>query len=98
MLRIYSTSKHILIILIALALSGCAVVTWKHPTKGYGKISTMSTKGSAEFMLDYHGCEEIAMRHAKDQDKCNDPCLVAREHTRCMKEEHGWKIDENADQ
>jgi len=49
-------------------------------------------------MLDYHGCEEIAMRHANNQDKCNDLCLVAREHTRCMKEKHGWKIDENADQ
>lgn len=90
-------SKHILIILIALALSGCAVVTWKHPTKGYGKISTMSTKGSAEFMRDYHGCEEIVTLYANDQDKSNDPCLVAREHTRCMKEKHGWKIDKDAD-
>ncbi len=90
--------KHILIILITLALSGCAVVAWDHPTKGYGRVSTLSTKGSAEFVRDYYDCEESARRYANDQDKCNNPCLFAREHTRCMKEKHGWKIDRDAEQ
>jgi len=86
-------NKHILIILIALALSGCAVVTWSHPTKGYGTISTLRTKGSAEFVRDNHDCEESATRYASDLGKCNDICLVARAHTRCMKEKHGWEIE-----
>jgi len=60
--------------------------------------SHLSTKGSAEFVRDYYDCEESARRYANDQDKCNNPCLFAREHTRCMKEKHGWKIDRDAEQ
>ncbi len=86
-------SKHILIILVVLALSGCAVVTWKHPTKGYGNISTLHTKGSAEFVRDNHDCEESATLYANGLGKCNDPCLVAKAHTRCMIEKHGWEIE-----
>ncbi len=93
-------SKHIFIILVTLALSGCAVVSWKHPTKGSGKISTMrDAKGSVEFVHDYHDCEKIADQPVNSLNKSNDPCLAARNHTKCMKEKYGWEIiDKNATQ
>lgn len=90
-------SKHVLIVLITMALSGCAVVGWKHSTKGYGEVSTLSTKGSTEFMRDYQDCDEIATRYADDQENSYNPCIAAREHTRCMKEKYGWVIEKNVE-
>jgi uncharacterized protein YceK len=90
-------SKNVLIIFIILALSGCAVVSWKHSTKGYGEVSTLSTKGSAEFMRDYQDCNEVATRYTDDHEDSYNPCIAAREHTRCMKEKYGWVIDKNVE-
>ena len=90
-------SKNILIVLIILTLSGCAVVSWKHTTKGYGEVSTLSTKGSTEFMHDYQDCNEVATQNADDHEGPYNPCIAAREHTRCLKEKYGWVIDKNAE-
>ena len=86
-------NKLILPILVALVLSGCAVVAWNHPTKGDGKISTLrDPRGSTEFIRDYHDCGEIADQHVNSLDKVDDPCLADRERTKCMKNKYGWKI------
>ena len=88
-------SKYLLTALLTLALSGCATVSWKHSSKGYGKVSTLSTKGSAGFLRDYQDCDEIATRYADDHESPYNPCIAAREHTRCMKEKYGWEIDKS---
>lgn len=86
-------SKLILLILVTLTLNGCAVITWNHPTKGHGKISTMrDPKGSNEFIQDYRECGRIADQYVNSLDKVNDPCLADRERTKCMKNKYGWKI------
>lgn len=90
-------SKNVLIVLIILALSGCAVVIWKHPTKGYGEVSAVSTKGSTEFMRDYQDCNEVAKEIADNHEGPYNPCTNAREHTRCLKEKYGWVIDKNVE-
>ena len=86
-------SKLIFLILVALTLNGCAVITWNHPTKGYGKISTMrDPNGSSEFIRDYDDCGKIADQYVNSLDKVTGPCLADRERTKCMKKKYGWKI------
>ena len=86
-------SKLIFLILVALTLNGCAVITWNHPTKGHGKISTMrDPKGSNEFIRDYDNCGKIADQYVNSLDKVTDPCLADRERTKCMKNKYGWKL------
>ena len=84
-----------LILFAALTLNGCAVITWNHPTKGHGKISTMrDPKGSNEFIRDYDDCKKIAAQYVNSMDKVTDPCLADREHTKCMKNKYGWKLED----
>ena len=87
-------SKLIFLISIVLTLNGCAVITWKHSTKGYGEISTMrDPKGSNEFIRDYDDCGKIADQYVNSLDKVTDPCLADRQRTKCMKNKYGWRIE-----
>tara|TARA_Y100001936_G_scaffold206962_1_gene211669 strand:+ start:1726 stop:2010 length:285 start_codon:yes stop_codon:yes gene_type:complete len=86
-------SKKIILILIMIALNGCATIIWTHPTKGDGKTHTMrSPKGSASFIRDYDSCEKIADQYVNNLNKVSDPCLTDRELIKCMKVKYGWKI------
>lgn len=86
-------NRLILLILTILTLNGCAVITWSHPTKGYGKISTLrDPKGSNEFIREYNECGKIAEQYVNSLDNVSDPCLTDRERTKCMKNKYGWKI------
>ena len=72
--------KQIFLILIALTLNGCAVIKWKHPTKGHGNISTMfDPRGSNEFIRDYKDCGKIGDRQAKEQEAKKKKAWLAQE-------------------
>jgi hypothetical protein len=73
-------SNQIFLILIALTLNGCVAIKWNHPTKGYGKISTMfAPKGSNEFIRDYKDCGKIADRQVKEEEAEKKKARLAKE-------------------
>ena len=72
-------NKQVFLILIALTLNGCAVIKWKHPTKGYGNISAMfNPKGSNEFIRDYKDCGKIADRQVKTEKENKKKARLAK--------------------
>ena len=72
-------NKQVFLILIALTLNGCAVIKWKHPTKGYGNISAMSNpKGSNEFIREYKDCGKIADRQVKTEKENKKKARLAK--------------------
>lgn len=70
-----------ILLVVAVALTGCASTDWVHPNKP-----------SSEFTTDYNRCQNLVLRDPKLQQ--GSQLLILNATERCMQKD-GWRLIEN---